>query len=120
MAKNEFKFLNSRQLQTKARHKNGCNLKHRTRRLYIKYVTASSRSNSLCSYLDELLEELDSLTELPAEADLGDHPQLNLVEPAQEQVQIGRGSPEVLPAERVVQQLVLGRGGWRHLGGKQL
>lgn len=73
-------------------------------------MTVNSRSYSLCSYLDELLEELDSLTELPAEADLGDHPQLNLVEPAQKQVQIGRGSPKVLPAKRVIQKLMLGRG----------
>lgn len=65
--------------------------------------------HSLCCYLDELLEELHSLTELAAQADLGDHPQLNLVEPVQKQVQIGRGSPEVLPAESVVQQLMLGR-----------
>lgn len=65
--------------------------------------------HSLCGYLDELLEELHSLTELAAQADLGDHPQLDLVEPAQKQVQVGRGSPEVLPAERVIQQLVLGR-----------
>lgn len=64
---------------------------------------------SLCCYLDKLLEELHSLTELAAQADLGDHPQLNLVEPVQKQVQVGRGSPEVLPAKSVVQQLVLGR-----------
>lgn len=85
--------------------------------MHIKRVTVNTRSYSLCSYLDELLEELDSLTELSAEADLGDHPQLNLVEPAQKQVQIGRGSPKVLPAKRVVQKLMLGRGGRRHLGG---
>lgn len=75
----------------------------------IKCVTVNSRSYSLRSYLDELLEELDSLTELPAEADLGDHPQLNLVEPAQKQVQVGRGSPKVLPTKCVVQKLMLGR-----------
>ncbi len=76
-------------------------------------VTVTIRSYSLSSYLDELLEELDSLAELSAEADLGDHPQLNLVEPPQKQVQIGRGSPEALPPERVVEQLMLGerRGG---------
>lgn len=73
----------------------------------INHVTVDSRSYSLCGYLDELLEELDSLTELSAEADLIDHPQLDLVEPAQEQVQIGCGSPKVLPAKRVVQQLML-------------
>lgn len=77
----------------------------------INHVTVDSRSDSLRGYLDELLEELDSLTELSAEADLSDHPQLDLVEPAQEQVQIGCGSPKVLPAKRVVQQLMLGRGG---------
>ena len=78
------------------------------------YTTGSSRLYALCSDLDELLEELDSLAELPAEADLSDHPQLDLVEPAQEQVQVGRGSPEALPAKRVVEQLMLGRGGRRH------
>lgn len=72
---------------------------------------------SLSSYLDELLEELDSLAELSAEADLSDHPQLNLVEPPQKQVQIGRGSPEALPAKRVIEQLVLGGGGEETSGG---
>lgn len=86
----------------------------------INHVTVDSRSDSLRGYLDELLEELDSLTELSAEADLSDHPQLDLVEPAQEQVQIGCGSPKVLPAKRVVQQLMLGRGGGRRLGGAGL
>lgn len=82
----------------------------------MKCVTVLSRSYSLCSYLNELLEELDSLAELPAEADLSHHPQLNLVEPAQEQVQIGCGSPKALPAKRVVEQLMLWRGGRRHEG----
>lgn len=77
-------------------------------------MTATSRSDSLRGYLNELLEELDSLAQLPAEADLSDHPQLNLVEPAQKQVQIGRGSPEALSAKRVVEELVLGRGERRH------
>lgn len=72
-----------------------------------------SKSFSLGSYLDELLEELDSLAELSTEAHLSNHPQLNLVEPAQKQVQVGRGSPEVLPAERVVEELVLWRAGRR-------
>lgn len=79
--------------------------------MHVECVTVTIRSYSLSSYFDELLEELDSLAELSAEADLGDHPQLNLVEPPQEQVQIGRGSPEALPAKRVVEQLMLGRGG---------
>lgn len=73
----------------------------------------SSGSDSLRSYLDELLEELDPLAELTTQADLGDHPQLDLVEPAQKKVQVGRGSPEVLPAEGVVEELVLVRGGGR-------
>ena len=73
--------------------------------------------HSLCSYLDELLKKLHSLTELAAQADLGDHPQLDLVEPVQKQVQIGRGSPEVLTAESVVQQLVLGRNMRENYGG---
>lgn len=64
-------------------------------------------SHSLRCDLDELLEELHSLAELRAQTHLGHHPQLHLVEPAQEQVQVGRGPAEVLPAERVVQQLVL-------------
>lgn len=72
-------------------------------------VKISNRSHLLCSYLDELLEKLHSLTELTAQADLSDHPQLNLVEPAQKQVQIGCSSPEVLSAKCVVQQLVLER-----------
>lgn len=50
----------------------------------MKCVTVGNRSHSLCSYLDELLEELDSLAELAAEADFSDDPQLNLVEPPQE------------------------------------
>lgn len=79
----------------------------------MRHVTVTSRSYSLCGYLDELLEELDPLAELSAETDLSDHPQLNLVEPPQKQVQIGRGSPKALPAKRVVEQLMLGRGGRR-------
>lgn len=71
---------------------------------------ALQQPHSLCSYLDELLEQLDSLAELTAEADLGDHPQLHLVEPPQEQVQVRRRPPEVLTAKRVVQQLMLSRG----------
>lgn len=67
------------------------------------------RIHSLCSYLDELFEELYSLAELSTEADLGDHPQLNLVEPPQEQVQVGSGPSEALAAKRVVEQLVLGK-----------
>lgn len=63
---------------------------------------------SLCSYLDELLEELYSLAELSTEADLSDHPQLNLVEPPQEQVQVSSGPSGALAAKRVVEQLVLG------------
>lgn len=50
----------------------------------MKCVTVGSRSYSLCSYLDELLKELDSLAELSTEADFSDNPQLNLVEPPQE------------------------------------
>lgn len=73
----------------------------------MKCVTVSGRCHSLCCYLDELLEELDSLAELWAEAHLGDHPQLNVVEPPQKQVQISRCSPEALPAKRVVEQLML-------------
>lgn len=76
-------------------------------------MTFTNRSYSLCGYLDELLEELDSLTQLSAEADLSDHPQLNLVEPPQEQVQVSRGPSEALAAKRVVEQLMLGRAGRR-------
>lgn len=72
-------------------------------------------SHSLRCDLDELLEELHSLAELRAQTHLGHHPQLHLVEPAQEQVQVGRGPAEVLPAERVVQQLVLGGEGWEEV-----
>ena len=61
--------------------------------------------------LDELLEQLDPLAQLATQTHLGDHPQLHLVEPAQEQVQVGRGPPEALPSKRVVEQLVLGGGG---------
>lgn len=71
-------------------------------------MTVVSRSHSLCSYLDKLLQELDSLAELSTEADLSDHPQLNLVEPSQEQVQVSRGPPKALTAKRVVEQLMLG------------
>lgn len=49
-------------------------------------VPLTVTSYSLCRYLDELLEELDSLAELSAEADFSDDPQLDLVEPPQEQV----------------------------------
>ncbi len=84
----------------------------------MKCVTVPSSFYSLCSYLDELLEELDSFAELSAEADLSDHPQLNLVEPAQEQVQIGRGSLKAVPAKRVVEQLMLRREGGHQ--GKQV
>lgn len=72
-------------------------------------MTFTSRSYSLCSYLDEFLEELDSLTQLSTEADLSDHPQLNLVEPPQEQVHVSCGSSEALAAKSVIEQLMLGR-----------
>lgn len=113
MAKNEFRFLNSRQLWANTQSDQAHQLMKRVRPSAPWCVNADGVCvcvcHSLCCYLDELLEELHSLTELAAQADLGDHPQLNLVEPVQKQVQIGRGSPEVLPAESVVQQLVLGR-----------
>lgn len=123
MAKNEFRFLNSLQLRanTQARPSSSCDQVRaggRASRHALVRDSPQRAGHLLCGYLDELLEELHSLTELAAQADLGDHPQLHLVEPAQEQVQVGRGSPEVLPAERVIQQLVLGRQRrkdyWRH------
>ena len=63
--------------------------------------------DSLRGDLDELLEQLDAFVELTTQTHLGDHPHLQLVEAAQEQVQVGRGLLEVLPPERVVDQLML-------------
>ena len=65
--------------------------------------------DSLSGDLDELLEELHPLVERGAQTHLGDHPQLGLVEAAQEQVQVGRGLLEAMLPERVVDQLVLSR-----------
>ncbi|TNN78190.1 hypothetical protein EYF80_011695 [Liparis tanakae] len=107
MAKNELRFLNSRQLWTHKRDTKRLSSPGCTNRHPMKRVTVSGRRHSLCCYLDELLEELDSLAELRAEAHLGDHPQLDVVEPPQKQVQISRGPPEALPAKRVVEQLML-------------
>lgn len=106
MAKKEFKFLNSRQLRTDTQSQ----LKAPTCCVCVR-VCVHGVGHSLRCDLDELLEELHSLAELRAQTHLGHHPQLHLVEPAQEQVQVGRRPAEVLPPERVVQQLVLKDGG---------
>ena len=67
--------------------------------------------HSLSGDLDELLEELHPLVERGAQTHLGDHPKLGLVEPPQEQVQVGRGLLEALLPERVVNQLMLAERG---------
>lgn len=63
--------------------------------------------NLLCSYLDELLEQLHSLAQLSAEAHLSDHPQLDLVEPPKEKVQVGSCPSKAVSAKCVVEELML-------------
>lgn len=56
---------------------------------------------------DEFLEELHAFAELGAQTHLCDHPQLDLVKPAQEQVQVHRGFLNVLPPKGVIDELKL-------------
>lgn len=56
---------------------------------------------------DEFLEELHALAELRAQTHLCDHPELDLVKPAQEQVQVHRGFLNVLPPKGVIDELKL-------------
>lgn len=63
--------------------------------------------SSLGGDLDELLEELNAFAERCAQTDLRHHPQLNLIEALQKQLQIRRGASVRLTAERVIHQLVL-------------
>lgn len=57
--------------------------------------------------LDHLAQHRHSLRQLRGEAHFSDDPILDLVEAAQEHVQVGGDLVEGLPAERLVQQLVL-------------
>lgn len=61
---------------------------------------------------DELLEKLHTFAELGAQAHLGDHPELGLVKPAQEQVQVHRGLLNVLPPEGVIDEFQLAGVTW--------
>lgn len=61
----------------------------------------------LGSDLEELLEELHPLAELRAQTHFCDHPELDFVEPPEEQVQVHRGLFQVLPPEGVVDEFEL-------------
>lgn len=65
------------------------------------------RIHSLSGNLDELLEKLHSFVELRTQTHLCDHPELDLIEPPQEQIQIHSGFLEVLPPKCVVDELKL-------------
>jgi hypothetical protein len=91
MAKNEFRFLNSRQLEkatstTSVRETEEAFPYHQ---LSIKRAHLQSESvfdclrapHSLSSDLDELLEQLNPFAELTTQTHLRHHPQLHLVEP---------------------------------------
>lgn len=66
-----------------------------------------SGPHSLGSDLEKLLEKLHPLAELRAQADLCDHPELDFVEPPQEQVQVHRGFFQILPTKRVIDEFEL-------------
>lgn len=67
----------------------------------------SNVADLLGSDLEELLEELHPLAELRAQTHLRDHPELDLVKPPEEQVQVDRGLLQVLPPERVIDEFEL-------------
>lgn len=70
------------------------------------HVSKDIRDSLRCD-LDELLEQLDTFAERGTQTNLCDHPQLHLIKPPQEQIQISRGLLEMLTAKRVVDQLML-------------
>lgn len=59
--------------------------------------------------LDEFLEQLDTLSERGTEQHLRHHPLLDLITSLQELLQRHRVAAACLPAERVVDQLLLSR-----------
>lgn len=61
---------------------------------------------------DELLEKLHTFAELRAQTHLCDHPELGLVKPAQEQVQVHRGLLNVLPPKGVIDEFQLADVTW--------
>jgi len=56
---------------------------------------------------DEFPEQLNALADGLGEAHLGDDPVLDVVEAAEEQVEVGRRSLETCPTEHRVDELVL-------------
>ena len=62
---------------------------------------------SLSCQFDELPEELGAFGESVSETHFRHHPELNLVEAAQEHVQVAHHLAEVVPPEHVVQELIL-------------
>ena len=66
-----------------------------------------TKGHSLGSDLDKLLEKLHSFAEMRAQTNLCDHPQLDLIEPPQEQIQVGCRPLEVLPPESVIDEFML-------------
>jgi hypothetical protein len=73
-------------------------------------VRSRTAPDLLSDQFNEFAKKLDAFAERIGLTNLRNHPELDLIEAAQEEVQVALGPPELLRAHHVIDQLVLKEG----------